>query len=75
MLEQLAAADQLTAEPRPTAPHVVSERLGHARVTMTPETYAHVLPNMQREAAATLGAILRRRGASRSVGLSSADSC
>lgn|SRR5687768_15960888 len=37
MLEQLAADDQLTAEPRPTAPHVVSERLGHARVTMTLE--------------------------------------
>ena len=25
---------------------------------MTLETYAHVLPNMQREAAATLGALL-----------------
>jgi integrase len=38
--------------------HVVSERLGHARVSQTMETYAHVLPDMQTEAAATLGALL-----------------
>jgi integrase len=38
--------------------HVVSERLGHSTVAMTMEVYAHVLPDMQREAAATLGAIL-----------------
>jgi integrase len=41
--------------------HVVSERLGHAKVSMTMEVYAHVLPDMQREAAATLGAILHGR--------------
>jgi len=35
-----------------------SERLGHAKVSMTMETYAHVLPNMQRDAAAMLGTIL-----------------
>ena len=29
--------------------HVVSERLGHAKVSMTMETYAHVLPDMQRK--------------------------
>ena len=38
--------------------HVVSERLGHSKVTMTLEVYAHVLPDMQTEAAATLGALL-----------------
>jgi integrase len=38
--------------------HVVSERLGHASVAMTMEVYAHVLPDMQREAASTLGALL-----------------
>lgn len=38
--------------------HVVSERLGHARVSMTMEVYAHVLPDSQKEAAATLGALL-----------------
>ena len=41
-----------------TPVHVVSERLGHTKVSMTMEVYAHVLPDMQQEAAATLGAIL-----------------
>jgi integrase len=40
--------------------HVVSEWLGHSKVSMTMEVYAHVLPDMQREAAATLGALLLR---------------
>ncbi len=39
-------------------PHVVAERLGHAKVSMTMEVYAHVLPDMQRDAAATMGALL-----------------
>ena len=30
---------------------VVSERLGHASVVFTLDTYAHVLPSMQHEAA------------------------
>jgi integrase len=38
--------------------HVVSERLGHSKVSMTMEVYAHVLPDMQREAANTLGTLL-----------------
>jgi integrase len=40
--------------------HVVSQRLGHARVEITLNTYAHVLPDMQKQAAATMGAILHR---------------
>ena len=36
----------------------VSERLGHSKVTMTLEIYAHVLPDMQQHAATTLSAIL-----------------
>jgi integrase len=43
-----------------TPVHVVNERLGHATVAMTMEVYAHVLPDMQVEAAATLGALLHR---------------
>jgi integrase len=35
-------------------PKVVSERLGHADVVITLGTYSHVLPTMQREAAAQL---------------------
>jgi integrase len=41
-----------------TPVHVVAERLGHAQVSMTMEIYAHVLPDMQTEAATTIGAIL-----------------
>jgi integrase len=41
-----------------TPVHVVSERLGHSKVAMTMEVYAHVLPDMQKDAAATLGALL-----------------
>jgi integrase len=41
--------------------HVVSERLGHAKVSMTLEIYAHVLPDMQQDAARSLNAILYGR--------------
>jgi integrase len=41
-----------------TPVHVVSERLGHAKVSMTMEVYAHVLPDMQREAASAIGSLL-----------------
>jgi len=40
--------------------HVVSERLGHTQVTMTLQVYAHVLPDMQTEAATTIGALLHK---------------
>jgi integrase len=43
-----------------TPVHVVSERLGHSKVSMTMEVYAHVLPGMQADAASTLGALLHR---------------
>jgi hypothetical protein len=38
--------------------HVVSERLGHSKVSLTIEVYADVLHDVQREAAATLSALL-----------------
>lgn len=37
---------------------IVSERLGHATVSITLDTYSHVLPTMQREAVAKLAAIM-----------------
>ena len=37
---------------------VVSERLGHATVTITLETYQHVMPGMQAEAAARFAALV-----------------
>ena len=39
-------------------PKVVQERLGHSQISMTLDTYSHVLPTMQREAASKLDEIL-----------------
>jgi integrase len=38
--------------------HVVSERLGHKDTSITLEVYAHVLPDMQRDAATRIGVLL-----------------
>src|SRR5207253_1129237 len=43
-------------------PKVVSERLGHATVGITLDTYSHVLPSMQEEAARKIDALLARSG-------------
>ena len=40
-------------------PKVVSERLGHASVQITLDTYSHVLPGMQEAAARRLDDTLR----------------
>jgi len=40
-------------------PKVVSERLGHSTITITLDTYSHVLPSMQREAAEAVAALVR----------------
>jgi integrase len=37
---------------------IVSERLGHSSITLTLDTYSHVLPTMQKRAAATIGKLL-----------------
>lgn len=37
---------------------IVSERLGHADVTLTLNTYSHVLPDMQRDATLAIGNLL-----------------
>jgi integrase len=42
-------------------PKVVSERLGHASVVLTLDTYSHVLPNMQGDATDKLGALIYDR--------------
>src|SRR5205814_1300219 len=39
---------------------VVSERLGHSSIAITLQTYSHVLPTMQRDAADLLDALLKR---------------
>ena len=43
-------------------PKVVSERLGHATVGITLDTYSHVLPNLQEEAARKIDALLTGSG-------------
>jgi integrase len=40
-------------------PKVASERLGHSKVGLTLDTYSHVLPNMQADAAALVDAALQ----------------
>ena len=40
------------------APHVVQRRLGHKKVEMTLNLYAHVLPSMQADAATRLASLL-----------------
>jgi integrase len=40
--------------------HVVQRRLGHAKVEMTLNIYAHAMPSMQQEAAARLAALLHQ---------------
>ena len=41
-------------------PKVVQERLGHATIAMTMDTYSHVLPSMQKEAAAKIDAVFQK---------------
>jgi len=40
-------------------PEVVSERLGHASIGITLDTYSHVMPGMQEDAAEKIDAGLR----------------
>ena len=40
---------------------IVSTRLGHATAALTLDTYSHVTPDMQREAAAAVDAVLESR--------------
>lgn len=42
-------------------PKVVSERLGHASITLTLDVYSHVLPDMQKAATDKLENLLFRR--------------
>jgi len=39
-------------------PKVVSERLGHATMSFTLDTYSHVMPGLQEDAAARVAALL-----------------
>ena len=39
-------------------PKIVQERLGHSQISLTLDTYSHVLPGMGREAASKLDELL-----------------
>jgi integrase len=41
-----------------THPKIVQERLGHSDISLTLNTYSHVLPSMQEEAAEKMDEIL-----------------
>jgi integrase len=43
---------------------VIQKTLGHASITTTANIYAHVMPELQQDAAAKMAAFLRRRGLS-----------
>jgi integrase len=40
-------------------PKIVSERLGHSRVSITLDLYSHVTPTMQRQAVEAMETLLR----------------
>jgi len=42
-------------------PKIVSERLGHAEITTTMNTYSHILPSMQRQAAEVMDITLGKK--------------
>ena len=46
-------------------PKVVSERLGHATISITLDTYSHAIPAMQEEAAALIAGLVFTRLARR----------
>lgn len=48
-------------------PKVVSERLGHSSITLTLDTYSHVLPSMQQDASDRLENMLYSEKAARTV--------
>jgi len=43
-------------------PRVVMETLGHSQISLTLNTYSHVLPAMQEDAASKMDAILSKVG-------------
>jgi integrase len=42
-------------------PKIVSERVGHSSVSITRDTYSHVPPGLQGQAAAGLDALVQRK--------------
>lgn len=45
-----------------THPKIVSDRLGHSTITLTMDTYSHVMPNIQREASDAINNVFIKDG-------------
>jgi integrase len=43
-------------------PKVISERLGHANISITLDTYSHVIPEIEEEAAEKVARLVLRIG-------------
>jgi integrase len=61
-LRHTSATLALSAKPVPVPIHVVSERLGHATVSITADIYAHVLEDQRTDAAQRIGGALYGTG-------------
>jgi hypothetical protein len=44
-------------------PNVVSEQLGHATIALTLDTYSHIIPSLQQEAAGVMATAILGPGA------------
>ncbi len=72
ILQKAELPDMRFHDPRHTAatlllsegmhPKVVQERLGHASITLTLDTYSHVLPSLQKEATEKLNRLFAALG-------------
>lgn len=60
------------ALPSGVHPKVVQQRLGHASITITLQTYSHVIPSMHGDAAETVASMIRAAGDAKVVPLSAA---
>jgi integrase len=45
------------------SPRTIMETLGHSQISLTLNTYAHVMPELQQDAAEKMNAILTAKGA------------
>ena len=43
-----------------TNPKIIQERLGHSSITVTMDTYGHLMPNMQKDAVLNFADLLKQ---------------
>jgi integrase len=52
--EYIAKLSVVKTQAKGTHPKIVQEMLGHANISMTMDTYSHVLPDMQEKAVSAM---------------------